>query len=301
MKFRTLLLCALPAVAQAWDAAGHMLVGEIAWQTCTPKARAAVRELVAPLENKFNHGNPYNFVTICCWMDDLRSLPRDQYPWSKWHYVDSPKTDDGKDFKLPEPPNVVWAIGENLKSLHDPAISKEERGKAVAMLMHFVGDVHQPLHATTWDDQGGNGYAIMGVPFTDLYAKSKPNLHTFWDKAFRFDGKDGQIVEMWKSPENADRPKAAGETVIAEEAAKLMTQFPRASLDELKEKKGAEDWARESHVLGCTKAYPPGDHPHEIEVRKLEPEFVHQSQAIAARRIAVAGYRLGDLLNELFP
>lgn len=296
-----LFLGALPVAAQAWDAAGHMLVGEIAWETCTPKAREAVRELVSTLDNQFNKGNPYNFVTICCWMDDLRSLPREQYPWSKWHYVDSEKTDDGKDFKLPEPPHVVWAIGENLKTLKDPAATKEDRAKAVGMLMHWVGDIHQPLHATTWNDKGGNGYTIMGVPFSDTLGRSSANLHTYWDKAFRFDGKDGQIFEMWKSPDVEHRPKAAGETVIAEEAAKLIKQFPRESLDELKTKGTAEDWARESHVLGCTKAYPPGDHPHDTEVRKLEPEFVHQSQEIAGRRIAVAGYRLGDLLNELFP
>ncbi len=301
VKRGLLLLCALPAMAQAWDAAGHMLVGEIAWETCTPKARAAVRELVSTLDNQFNAGNPYNFITAPCWMDDLRSLPREKYLWGKWHYVDSEKTDDGKDFKLPEPPHVVWAIGENLKTLHDSAASKEDRAKALGMLMHFVGDVHQPLHATTWNDQGGNGYVIMGVPFTDLFPRAKPNLHTFWDKAFRFDGKDGQIVQMWKAPDVADRPKSPGETIIAEEAAKLMKQFPRESLDELKAKGTAEDWARESHVIGCTKAYPPGDHPHDIEVRKLEPDFVHQSQEIAARRVTVAGYRLADLLNELFP
>jgi len=301
MKWRLLLLCALPVAAHAWDAAGHMLVGEIAWRTCTPKARQAVRELVSTIDSQYNHGIPYNFVTVCCWMDDARSMPREQYLWSKWHYVDGDKTADGKDFKIPEPPHVIWAIGEELRILKDPATSKEDRAKAVGMLMHWVGDIHQPLHATTWDDKGGNGYAIMGVPFSDLRNRSTANLHTFWDKAFRFDGKDDQIVEMWKTPDGIDRPRSPGETVIAEEAAKLMKQFPRESLEELKGKTTAEDWARESHVLGCTKAYPPGDHPHDTEVRKLEPAFVHQSQEIAARRVAIAGYRLGDLLNELFP
>lgn len=301
MKRGLFLLCALPTLAQAWDAAGHMLTGQIAWDNCTPKARAAVRELVVTLDNQFNHGHPYNFVTAPCWMDDLRSLPREQYLWSKWHYVDGPKVGDGTDFKVPEGPNVVWAIEENLKSLRDPATSKEDRAKAVGMLMHFVGDIHQPLHATTWDDQGGNGYVIMGVPFSDLMPKMKANLHTYWDKAFRFDGKDGQIVEMWKSTDVETRPVSPGETIIAEQAALLEKQFPREALPELKEKGNAEAWARESHVLGCTKAYPPGDHPHDTEVRKLEPDFVHQSQDIAARRIAIAGYRMADLLNELFP
>jgi hypothetical protein len=278
-----------------------MLVGEIAWQQCTPKAREAVRDLVTGLDHRFNAGQTYHFVTAPAWLDDMRSLPRGQYPWGPLHYVDGPKTADGKDFKVPEPPHIISGIADNLKTLRDPAAPREERVKAVGMLMHFVGDIHQPLHATTWDDRGGNGYAIMGVPFSDLLPSMTANLHTFWDKAYRFDGKDGKIVEVWAAQKVNMRPKAPGETIIAEEAAKIAKQYPRASIPELAEPGNAESWARESHVLGCTKGYPPGDHPRDTEVRKLDPDFVHASQEIAQRRIATAGYRLADLLNELFP
>lgn len=301
MKTRLLLFLTAPVMAHAWDAAGHMLVGEIAWHNCTPKAREAVRELVATIDPHFNAGQTYHFVTVPCWMDDLRSLPREQYPWGKLHYVDGPKTADGSEFKIPEPPHIISAIQDDLKKLRDAATTKEDRAKAVGMLMHWVGDIHQPLHATTWDDQGGNGYMIMGVPFTDMLPKMKSNLHTYWDKSFRFDGKDGKIFEMWESPKVETRPKGPGESIIATKAAEYMKQFPKASLPELAEKGGAEAWAKESHVIGCTKGYPPGEHPRDIEVRKLEPEFVHERQEIAARRITIAGYRLAEVLNELFP
>lgn len=302
MKAALLALCALPAFARAWDQTGHMVVGEIAWQNCTPKAREAVRELVATLDNRFNANQPYHFITAPAWMDDMRSLPRAEYaPWAPLHYVDGPKTDDGKDFKVPSPPHIISAIENDLKTLRDTAASREDRAKALGMLMHWLGDIHQPLHATTWDDRGGNGYLIMGVPFTDLFPNSKPNLHTFWDKAYRFDAKDGKIVELWASQKVEARPKGAGETIIAEEAAKLIKEFPRSAIPELAEKGNAESWARESHVLGCTKGYPPGDHPRDTGVTKLEPDFVHASHEIAKKRLATAGYRLADLLNELFP
>ncbi len=303
MKAPTILLAAVTALAptaQAWDQTGHMVVGEIAWQNCTPKARAAVRELVASLDNRFNAEQTYHFVTAPAWMDDMRAM-RAEYQWGKLHYVDGPKLDDPNEFKIPEPPHIISAIEENLKTLRDPAATREARVQAVGMLMHFVGDIHQPLHATTWDDKGGNGYGIMGVPFADLLPGMTANLHTFWDKAYRFDAVEGKIVEVWAAQKVDARPKGPGETIIAEEAAKIAKEFPRSALPELKEKGNAESWARESHVLGCTKGYPEGEHPRDTEVRKLEPDFVHAANGIAKKRIATAGYRLADLLNELFP
>lgn len=300
MKKYALALALFTSNALAWDPAGHMLVGQIAWELSTPRTRAAVTELVAMLDNKFNNGEPYNFVTAGCWMDDLRSLPKKEYEWSSWHYVDIAKTDDGKDFKLPEPPHVVWAIGENLKTLRDKTAAKEERAKALGQIIHWIGDVHQPLHATTWDDRGGNGYLIMGVPFTDLWPGTKANLHSYWDKAFRFDLHDQTIVEQWQCPKPDARPKAPGEGVIADEARKLMARFPKNTLPELAFKSDAEAWAKESHILGCTKAYPAGQHPRDTAVHKLTPDFIHTSNAVAGRRVVLAGYRLASLLGELF-
>ena len=126
-----------------------MLVGQIAWELSSPQVRSHVDEMVATLDSRYNDGQPYNFTTVSCWMDDLRALPKKEYPWSAWHYVDSEKTDDGKDFKLPAPPHIVWAIEENLKTLRNKQSPADERAKALGMLFHWVGDIHQPLHATT--------------------------------------------------------------------------------------------------------------------------------------------------------
>jgi hypothetical protein len=293
-------LLLIAAHALAWDPAGHMLVGQIAWELSDAKTRTTVDELVALLDNRFNGGKSYHFVTAGCWMDDLRSLPRKEYPWSAWHYVDGEKTDDGSGFKLPAPPHVVWAIGETLAPLRDGNAPREERAKALGMLFHWVGDVHQPLHATTWSDRGGNGYLISGVHFSDLFPGQIANLHTFWDKAFRFDAREGSVAELWAGPLVADRPAMPGQGIIGREALLLMKRFPRESLTELDERGGPEAWARESHVLGCTRAYPPGPHPGDTEVRKIEPAFAHVSYEIACRRVVVAGHRLAELLRVTF-
>ena len=293
----TATVASLTASASAWDAAGHMLVGQVAWELSTPEVRQRVNELVATLDARFNENQPYHFVTVGCWMDDMRSLPRKDYLWSKWHYVDGAKTADGSQFTLPEPPHVVWAISENLKTLRDAGATREQRAIAVGQLIHWVGDIHQPLHATTWDDRGGNGYAIMGLRFSDLMPSMTSNLHTYWDKAFRFDARKGEIFEAWQSPPVAERPRTPSEGVIWEQAKRLLEYYPKSTLPELEKAADAEAWARESHILGCTKAYPPGDHPRDTEVRKLSPDWVTEMRPIAERRIVIAGHRLAALLK----
>lgn len=293
------LLALAPWPASAWDAAGHMLVGQIAWEHSKPAVREKVSALVATLENTYNQGQAYHFVTASCWMDDMRS--KKGYAWSKWHYVDMPFTPSGAPSFLPaEGPHIVWAIDENLKTLRDPASTPAQMTEAVAMLMHFVGDIHQPLHTTDWNDRGGNGYLIHGIPFSDLFPGSVPNLHAFWDKAFRYDGRDGANVQVWESPQVADRPKAAGEGVIAEEAAKIMAAFRPGTLPELARANTAASWAFESHSIGCLAAYPLGPHPSDHEVVELKPDFVRRSGQIAQLRVALAGYRLATVLNEVF-
>ena len=286
----------LSAKAIAWDPAGHMLVDQIAWTQMKPAARARVEELAAKLENTYNQGQPYNFVTAGAWMDDMRS--KKGYAWSKWHYMNLDWTADGAAFALPEPPHVVWAIGESLKTLKAAETAPDKAAEALAMVMHLVGDVHQPMHATDRADRGGNGVIIMGVPFTDLWPGTKPNLHAFWDKAFRFDNADGKIAEQWQCPHTANRPKGALEGVIAEQAAKIMAKYPAASLTAGIAQMEPVAWARESHRLGCLSGYPSDFTPSDHHVVELTGDFAAKARAIAERQLALAGYRLAKLLNE---
>ena len=287
---------ALSANAHAWDPAGHMLVDQIAWTQAKPEIRARVEELAKTLENTYNNGQAYNFITAGAWMDDMRS--KKGYEWSKWHYVNMPWTADGVAFAIPEPPHVVWAIGESLKTLKAPETAPAKASEALAMVMHFVGDVHQPLHATERDDRGGNSVFITGVPFSDLWPGTKANLHAYWDKAFRFENADGKIAELWQCPATPDRPKHAEEGIIAEQAAKIIAKYPAASLAAELAQMDPVEWTRESHRLGCLSAYPPGFESSDHHVVELTSDFAAKSRAIAERQIALAGYRLARVLNE---
>ena len=295
---RTSLAAALAvaATAHAWDPAGHMLVDQIAWAETTPAVRARVQELAAKLENTYNEKQPYNFITIGCWMDDMRS--KKDYAWSKWHYVNAPWTADGVTFTVPEPPHVIWAIDESLKTLKAADTAPDKVAEALAMIMHFVADIHQPMHATERGDRGGNGVFITGVPFSDLWPGTKANLHAFWDKAFRFDKEGEKIVELWKCPITRDRPVNAEDGIIAERAAKIMAAFPKAGLTSEIEKMDPVEWARESHRRGCLSGYPADFQPSDHHVVVLTSEFSAKSREIAERMIALGGYRLARLLNE---
>lgn len=292
------LLCPLPS--RAWDPTGHMLVDEIAYENTKPEVRARVAELVAKLENRYNNHLPYNFVTVGCYMDDMRAAPG--YAYTKWHFIDINYTPDGSGYSEPQPPNVVWAIEQAATTLlKNPQATDGQKAEALAMLMHFVGDVHQPLHCVDWGDQGGNGYFIMGVPFSDVSKKAVPNLHLFWDRAYRYDVKDGKVLELFYGLWTTERPGAPGEGgIIRNQAAKIMAQNPASGLTELLNVDDPHDWARESYALACKSGYPPGPHPGDFEVVKLTPDFVHQAHEIASLRIALAGYRLANLLNNLF-
>jgi hypothetical protein len=202
---------------------------------------------------------------------------------------------------IPEEPSVLTGIEDSIAALKYAGTSEDKRVEALGMLLHFVGDVHQPLHCTEWGgDRGGNGYLIMGVAFSDLMPKMVANLHTFWDKAYRFDTKAGKAVELWHSPDIKGRPRLPGEGVIAEQAKELMLRFPEASLYQLADKGGAVAWARESHLIGCLAAYPQRPYPAADEPVALTPEFISKAHEIAGQRVVLAGYRLGNLLNEIF-
>lgn len=289
----------LATSAHAWDLAGHMVVGEIAWRASGPDVREKVTALVSQLDTTFSGGQRYHFVTAQAWLDDMRGQGRG-YPWGPLHYVDLPKTDDGSAFALPAGPHVVSAIEDALKMLRDPATPADQRALQLAILMHCVGDIHQPLHACTWNDLGGNRYLVGGVAFADLYKGGRGNLHAFWDEAYRVVAKDGKIVESFITPPITSRPEPGQAGVIGDAAQQIMAQFPRESLAKEIVLQSPEAWARESHVLGCTKGFPPGPHPTDHEVRPLAPAFGTASQKIAARRVALAGYRLAALLKALF-
>ena len=169
----TLCFLGLALSISAYDAVGHRIIAEIAYRNLTDKARTQVDKVLG------KHGIVYE----ASWADDVRSDNKYAYSY-QWHYQDLDDNMTSNDIKkLLENPK---AEGEHLFFALDTLTSrlKKDRNDAEALkfIVHFVGDLHQPLHLGRKDDKGGNT-----VDFN--WFGRKTNLHSVWD---------GSLIESQK-------------------------------------------------------------------------------------------------------
>jgi hypothetical protein len=284
-----------------------MLVAQVAYDRLNDKARAHVDELAA----KLHKGDvPYNGINIACWADDIKgpaSDPQFRGLYKPWHYVDTGCSTNDPDV-LANPPALTPTNGDVIVALnHCVDLVKNKKtdalvpneSVALAMIMHFVGDIHQPLHTTARynpnpkpgdkykDDAGGNGVSLANLADT-----SWPNLHTFWDEAYRRSYENGEVKAMPRlseadapgSPEVKDWLKKLDLNV----SAKLDTHFD------------VKKWVLESHEIACTQVYGTLGAPYGAKDVKLTEEYVKQATITARHQLVVAGYRLAALLNDLY-
>jgi hypothetical protein len=150
--------------AFSWGMIGHRVVGEIASRHLTKSASKEVKNLL---------GNE-SLAMSSNWPDFIRS----DKSWNKshpWHYVN---VEDGQTYETAtKNPNgdVVEAIERMKKTLADKKLKKEERVEALKFLVHFVGDLHQPLHSGKAEDHGGNKISVR-------WFDRESNLHRVWDE-----------------------------------------------------------------------------------------------------------------------
>jgi nuclease S1 len=119
-----------------------------------------------------------HLYSIAAWADDVR---RERPDTKGWHYVDIPlggKYDARRDCALPES-CVVQKINDLAKVLTDKNASREQRAEALKFIVHFVGDIHQPLHAVG-EAKGGNGVHVRFLD-DDRCGRYECNLHGVWD------------------------------------------------------------------------------------------------------------------------
>ena len=171
-----LLSSVIATPVMAWGVQGHGLIAEVAQTRLSPQAQRQVNELLA-LEGH------QQLVEIASWADQLRERDPDLGRRSaRWHYINM--AEQG----LPAGQNcqyqaarhchdrncVVAAIEDQGKRLADTTLPPAQRLEALKFVVHFVGDVHQPMHAGYGHDRGGNNLQVQ-------YAGRGSNLHALWD------------------------------------------------------------------------------------------------------------------------
>ncbi len=265
-----LLLLAAP-LAFGWAALGHRLVGELAQRHLNPQASAQVQALLA--------GEPDpTLAGVAMWADYQRNEDPAQFKLtSKWHYINA--RGGGCAFDVArdcaDGGCVVTAIERQLAILGDRSQPRETRRDALKYVVHFLGDVHQPMHAGNRDDAGGNGYQISLR--TDLepeaYARNKyangvmgTNLHAVWD--YYVLGEAGLTL-----PQYADKLDA----------------LPWPPSNDAPSPPLA--WAKESCRLIDARAIYPAAH-------KMDRTYPDAMRPLAEQRVRQAAWRLAEALNR---
>jgi hypothetical protein len=305
LKTFRLLMCAAivltsSVAAQAWHDNGHMVVAQVAYLKLTPLAKAKVDSLLITPQGKrplihlcAGYYTPetcektYDPVTIAVWMDDIRGDSLNS-TYDNWHYVDYAFFDGvpegGK--AGPEPENALARINWAINSLREGAGSPKREAELTGFLYHLIGDVHQPLHATT-RVTAANPNGDAGGNFFKLSVPQEPrvtNLHFFWDAvggAFGYQSPKRPLDQAGK-----DRIRTLSEAVMKDYPANSMPES--ANLD-------PHDWVMESYNLARTVTY-----KNITEGGTPSQSYTEATQKLARKRLALAGYRLAGVLNKLF-
>ena len=166
---------ALVARVETWGGAGHHIVSRIAWSQMTPAAKQLVHDLLGDED----------FVEISTWADRVRADRPESY---NWHFVNIPYAarayDPARDCVATDRGDCVIAAIERARAeIVNPSRSRDARAESLKYLVHFVGDMHQPLHNIGNEDRGGNDVATTIEGFEPAPGRGHPNLHSAWDSA----------------------------------------------------------------------------------------------------------------------
>lgn len=250
------LVCGLlmPIPAFPWGQKGHDTTAFIAENHLTPITKATVEEI---LDGK-------SIVYYANWLDNASHTP--EYSYSKtWHYKN---IDEGVTFEeapLLEDGDVVRAVYEQIDILKDSNTSKEDKQLALKILVHVMGDMHQPMHMGHASDLGGNRWTVK-------YFDRDSNLHSVWDSSVP------EAAHKWTYTEwqnQIDRLKPEEITLI------LTNGSP-------------EKWAEETYEI-CKQVY-----SQTPEGYKISYDYISDWTPVVEQQFLRGGIRLADLLNTIF-
>ena len=269
-------LALLPSPAAAWWEYGHETVGEIAIRIVQPRTRAAIADLLrqsAKLETPTCPARTIEQLSV--WPDCIKTLgDRFSYAYS-WHFQDA---DICKPFDVKADcasGNCVSVqIARAQRMVADRKLPPRDRLMALAFLVHFVGDLHQPLHSAEHEgDQGGNKFkADYGVMHTG-------NLHSVWDGLLAdraISTPPGGAAGILGGIASADRTALAAGTI--------------------------EDWSRDSWAIAKSQVYgtmlPDPCAPEPKTAVTMDAATIDKLIPVVRLQVAKGGLRLARLLDE---
>lgn len=244
------LFILVSSLAFAWGPTGHRVTGMVASKYLNKKAQRELKRVL----------NGHSIAMVSTWMDEVRSDSTYDY-MGDWHWVTIP---DGQTYdqaeKNPKGDIIVTlerVIAELKKGNLDPA----KEAEYVKILIHLVGDIHQPLHVGGGSDRGGNDVKVM-------WFRVDSNLHRVWDS----DMIDDTKLSYTELAESLLEPEAA-----------TMKKWQSASV---------RDWANESKDMRRE--------VYDYDRTRLGYEYSYQKFHLVRTRLLQAGVRLAAILNDIY-
>jgi hypothetical protein len=244
--------------AYAWGPRGHAITATVAERHLTPAAAAQVDDLL----------DGQSLADVASFADDVRNGRPESAPW---HFVDIPISVDTYSAARDCPAQasevghacVIAALDHFRAVLADTTKPRDKRAEALKFIVHFVADLHQPLHSANNNDRGGNQVQVR-------FLGASTNLHKVWDSA---------LINRAKIPDNNDYADHLEEFFEEGEVQQISAGTP-------------VDWANEAHRLAITNAYriPPS--------KTLGTAYVRRNLPVVDDQLMRGGLRLARLLNE---
>jgi hypothetical protein len=270
-----IVLLAMSQAAWAWGPEGHVIVGRIAELHLSPAALKAVTAALNSTNDPASHIR-ISDSGIANWPDRIRSDRPESGPW---HFVDIPFTATGYEVQRDCTEHqgcVVEAVERFRKEWVDPQATYVTRNEALRFLVHFMGDIHQPLHCAERNGDKGGNLCLVLMP-----GDPKPvKLHAVWDGTLlRKSLRASQLTDLGY----AEKLNAA---IKPSQRTAWLTGK-------------AVDWANESHKIAVEQVYhsiPSGGSP-----ATLKESYIESGQALVDQQLMKAGLRLAALLNAAVP
>lgn len=289
-----------------WDDVGHKITSYIAWQRMSPTARDQVHKILMSAPEDSDIATFYmagsrsealrkqdHFVLMAYWADIVRdrnfAARYRTYHKGNWHYYDKFwRVVDGKIEYIPDPEDGGQALARMIEfdAMIRGKASDSQKAIAIAWLQHLIGDIHQPLHTSARvtdvepkGDQGGNLFLLtpQGTP-----RERQENLHWLWDS-----------IVVRNIPNKSNECDA---DFISGLASKFMKKYPYSKMQPRLAPGKYEQWAAESLELAQKDVFSP-------DLKRFEPptkKYKKKALKVAEEQLVLAGYRMGDLFEQVF-
>jgi hypothetical protein len=245
-----LLFTVCYAHVNAWGPTGHRVTGWIADKYLNKKARKEIERVLGG----------QSLAMASTWMDEIRSDSAYDYT-ADWHWV---TLQDGQTYEQSEKNpkgDIIQALEKIITELKSKTLTPEEETRRVKMLIHLIGDIHQPLHVGGGSDRGGNDVRIS-------WFRNESNLHRVWDSEMI----DDTRLSYSELGQSLDKPTPA-----------QLTGWQNSSV---------KDWAYESMAYR-KQVYDYGN-------GKLGYQYSYKYFHIVRYRLLQAGIRVASVLNEIY-